>query len=134
MVRGLIALTMVLLIGNPFCCCAFAHGSPAADSSLPACCRAKLAEAATDSPNTPVPGGEVPLTCPCLREPGIVATGELLLPVAQASTPAPPPHFHGMAMLPAAREMSRGHLLHPGRYGPDATAPPFRLLYGVFRC
>lgn len=134
MVRGLIALMMVLLIGNPFCCCAFAQGSPAADSSLPACCRAKLAEAATDSPKTPVSGEEVPLTCPCLKEPGIVATGELLLPVAQVSTPASALHFHGMAMLPAAREPSRGHLLHPGRYGPDATAPPFRLLYGVFRC
>jgi len=134
MVRGLIGLMMVLLIGNPFCCCAFAHGSPAADSSLPACCRAKLAEAAADSPKTPVSGEEVPLTCPCLKEPGIVAASESLVPPAQISTPAPSFHFFGMAMLPAAKEMSRGHLLHPGRYGPDATAPPFRLLYGVFRC
>jgi hypothetical protein len=128
------ALMMVLLIGNPFCCCAFSHDSTAADSSLPACCRAKLAEAAADSPKTPVPGGEIPLTCPCLKEPGIVAAGELLLPVAQVSTPAPPLYFHGMAMRPAARKPSWGQLPHSGRYGPEATAPPFRLLYGVFRC
>lgn len=134
MVRELIALVMVLLIGNPFCCCAFAVDPAAVDSSLPACCRAKLAEAAADSPKTPASGDEIPLNCPCLKEPGIVATSELLLPMAQVATPASALHFQGTAMLPAAREPSRGRLLHPGRYGPDATAPPFRLLYGVFRC
>ena len=135
MVRGFTVLMMVLLIGNPFCCCAFAHASSAADSALPACCRGKLDAGATGA-DAAVPGQnrEAPLNCPCLKEPGVVAASELLVPAAQISTPAPSFHFHGMAMLPAAKEMSRGHLLHPGRYGPDATAPPLRLLYGVFRC
>ena len=134
MVRGLMVLLLMLLVGNPFCCCAFGHAMTAEESSLPDCCRAKFDVAMTDSPAAPVSEEDLPVSCPCLKEPSVVAPSELLLPVSRVSTPAPSRQVHGPALLPAAREMSREHLLHPGRYGPEATAPPFRLLYGVFRC
>jgi len=125
---------LVLLIGNPFCCCAFSHAMTAEESPLPACCRAKLDAAAPGSPTTPASEEESPFSCHCEKAPGLVSQSELLLPPAQVTTPPPPMLFYVMARLPAAKSLPRAYLLDPGRFGPRGVAPPFRLLYGVFRC
>ncbi len=134
MARGLTALMMVLLIGNPFCCCAFGHGVTAQEEVLPSCCRAKRDAASGTTDRDPASNEEAPLSCLCRKAAGVIAHDEVLVPAARMIAPAPVFAFFGTDLLPLAARYSRGHLLHPGRYGPVVTAPPLRVLYGVYRC
>lgn len=129
MARIITAAFLVLLIGNPFCCCAFITSSASKPSevSLPPCCQATLDVA-------PASEEETPLSCPCQKSPGLISQSDVLLPVAQVMLPVSVVNSDESVILPSARELSPPHVLHPGRSGPLAATPPFHLLYGVFRC
>lgn len=133
--RALFAIFMVVLIGNPVCCCAFAMPegrSEAAPSDLPPCCRARLAarEETQDSggKEEPSPG------CPCAVKLGFVSAEKAVAP--------PPQPVKEIPALLAAVQVFRLDSVDRTLYGTGpgsrmflvASQPPPRLLYGVFRC
>ncbi len=134
MARGLIALMMVLLVGNPLCCCVFGHGVTAQEETLPSCCRAKLDAASSTSDRGPASSEEAPLSCLCRKGAGVIAHDEVLRPAARLIAPLPVFAFYGTELLPPATRYSRGQLLHPGRFGPVVTEPPLHVLFEVYRC
>lgn len=131
--RITLAFLLVVLIGNPVCCCALGHCAPStevrtdSDSPLPPCCRAKLAEQCPDSEEAP----EGP--CPCRNN--CLATGSepIQAPGAPVGVPLPSVRpvesFHFHAILPPLP-----HTMPPTEIRSVAPAPPARILYGVFRC
>ena len=133
--RTLLAIFMVVLIGNPVCCCAFVplHAeSDVAKTDLPPCCQARLA-AESDPDDTG--GTEEPSPkCPCAAKLGFLTADKVF-------APAPLP-VRWVPAIPVGTEVSawlRGPRRSPGA-GPApgalvaVPAPPPRILYGVFRC
>jgi len=131
MVKGITAVFLVLLIGNPLCCCA--AGAPrVADfpaDSLPSCCQAKL-----DQDSAPERDGRDSFPCPCTKFVGMVSGERGYFTTLAALDP-----------FPALREartdyrISRHDEVIAGmiRSGPpvsDLPFVPFSILYGVFRC
>jgi len=129
--RVVLAILMVVLIGNPVCCCVFAHSGPIA-VEMPSCCQDRLSAM---SASDPLEEEEVPTpACPCSKKIGIVSPDKAYLPVPLIQTwfPTIPveidfaslvprlPDFQGKAVPPPASLLSE--------------SPPPRLLYGVFRC
>lgn len=133
--RTLLAIFMVVLIGNPVCCCAFVPHqaeSDVAQTDLPPCCQARLAAEAD-------PGGtggteEPSPKCPCAAKFGYLTADKVFAP---ALLPVP-----WVPAIPVGTEIAvwlRGPRASPGAVpAPGALvavpAPPPRILYGVFRC
>lgn len=133
--RALLAIFMVVLIGNPVCCCAFAMPDerPAAVSSdLPPCCQARLAlgEATRDSDGKEEPSPK----CPCAAKLGFVTAEKAFAP--------PPLPMKGIPAILATGECFGidQDKLEVFEAGPapgaviTSSPPPPRILYGVFRC
>lgn len=133
--RALFAIFMVVLIGNPVCCCAFdvpEERPEAIPSDLPSCCQARLAQRSdsrdSDEKEKPLP------RCPCAAKLGFVTAEKAVAP--------PPLPVKGIPAILAAADSSGFDLgkravfeagSAPGTVIP-AFPPPPRLLYGVFRC
>ena len=131
MARGLIAVFLVFLIGNPMCCCALAacEKADSAQALLPACCREKE--------NQVPPSGEHSddsIACSCKKIQGVVSADRvysaLLFPIG---------------LLPSIRESGTVFVFpapsgvveastRSGPPGPSGAIAPFHILYGVFRC
>lgn len=131
--RALLAIFMVVLIGNPVCCCAFAmpEARPGAAADLPPCCQARLDTGSTrDSGNE-----ELPPKCPCAAKLGIVAAEKVLAPppLAVQEIPAPLATAERLRLHPENRPIF-GSGPGAGPLFAEFRPPPPRLLYGVFRC
>lgn len=133
--RAFLAIFLVLMIGNPICCCTFArmHGDCEVDTAeLPSCCKARRDVSPADYPlEKEVPPAE---SCPCAKKVGIVASDKVF----------PPPIFP-LRWIPAI--LVRTDYAGLDRYEnvfrsgtspvPDflmVDSPPPRILYGVIRC
>jgi hypothetical protein len=128
--RAFLAIFLVMLIGNPVCCCAFArmHGDCEVEAArLPTCCQARR----DGSPEKEVPPAE---SCPCAKKVGIVATDKVF-----------PPSIVPLKWIPAipVRTDYAGLDRHESGFRSGTSSPPAfltvgspppRLLYGVFRC
>ncbi len=125
MLRAIPALLMVLLIGNPVCCCAVA--APRAETA-PSCCQ----ELAAEDGSAPA---EAPRhTCPCARKAGVVVADKLLVPPPVLLMPLPallPDGPGSLALVPSAASSLSSRIEPPPRAAPPV---PLHLLYGVFRC
>ena len=138
MIRGIVAITLALLIGNPICCCAlgWVPAAPVSESDsaqptrpLPPCCRQR---AATQPQPDPVAPAEMP--CPCLSLRNYVVTDQVTRPVPPTGVDLPLPAFCETTQALPRPEPTR---LAAGDHGPPGEAPPrppVRILYGVFRC
>jgi hypothetical protein len=127
---------MVVLIGNPVCCCAFAACGVRCEGAteltepkeaLPPCCRAKAEQSCPDSDEVPSH------SCPCAKKLGATPTEPLVVPEPSAGAPLPAPRPDGSLSLhlPKADAFLA---LRPPDEADSGAAPPVRLLYGVFRC
>lgn len=133
--RAFLAIFLVLMIGNPLCCCAFARTQGCCEAEaveLSPCCQARLEV----SPTGHVPEGEESpgKSCPCTAKVGIVAADKVV----------PPPHSQvkWIPEIPVQTDYA-GLDAHELDFRGGAssvpafltvTPPPPRLLYGVFRC
>lgn len=134
--RALLAIFMVVLIGNPVCCCAFVSHHVERESvnaDLPPCCQARLAAQAAEEGRRG--GDESPSpACPCAAKLGFVTADKVFAPVPpSAACPAPSSEWTDFAgPVPGIREAFSPDPV-PG-IQPASLSPPPRILYGVFRC
>ncbi len=125
MLRAIPALFMVLLIGNPVCCCTLAGTK---EEARPACCQERAGGA--DS----TPAEESLPTCPCAKRMGAVVADKLLvpLPVLLAPLPSLLPNTERLIFLERClAPVDSSWTKPPPGYG---SPEPFHVLYGVFRC
>ena len=126
MPRAVPALLMVLLIGNPICCCAV--DAPQAEAA-PTCCQEQAAHGVPAPPEDPRP------VCPCARNTGVVVADKMLVPSPTAPLPLPD-------LAPSAEGALSPHLFAAPSLASLRTEPPpgsgppvpLHVLYGVFRC
>ena len=109
--RVVLAILMVVLIGNPVCCCVFAHSAPAA-AEKPTCCQERLPER-----GAPVPSEEEELPvapCPCTKKIGIVSPDKAFLPAPVVETwlPAVPFQIDFASLVPRLPDF-RGRAVPP---------------------
>lgn len=128
MLRGPIAILMVMLIGNPVCCCAFAGADDRSGEEAASCC-----QAGSGSP-APLEDEESPVSCPCAKKAGVVAPDKLAVPAPAVLAWLPPLRANrDRCALPVPSAAPVG-LPEASFRTLRAKAPPPRLLYGIFRC
>lgn len=136
MIRGIIAITLALLIGNPVCCCALGWvpataASSTAEKPLRPCCQQR---AAAERQQQQAPETPAQMPCPCLSIRKFVATDQVTRPVPPTGIDLPLPLFCETAQTLPRLAFDR---LAAGDHGPPGVVPPrppVRVLYGVFRC
>ncbi|MCB1206034.1 MAG: hypothetical protein KDN18_17365 [Verrucomicrobiae bacterium] len=135
MMRVVLAWFMVVLIGDPVCCCVIhAKAAPPAveKSDLPPCCRERLGDATGSVPEKEKDPASP--ACPCARKCGAVVSEKLALPLPT------PRSWTGEIPEPSAcpelfaRSPDLLLLSLPPPEDPVSNFPPFRVCYGVFRC
>ena len=131
MIRGIVAITLALLIGNPFCCCALGLVDPTPEKAVHACCQGKAADLPATSPDSDDPDR---LPCGCAVQDLALAADKAPRPVAPLSQPVP-----AMLRPEAANPLPRPEWTIPaardhGPPGGRSGTISFRILYGVFRC
>lgn len=131
MARGVLALFLALLIGNPICCCAFGYpgGTDSAAAALPSCCKAKPG----GSPQPDQRSEDSP-PCPCRKSPGVATGDEVYATVLFPSGLAPAARETGAAVMFSRPADAIGASIRSGPSGGYAPSASFQVLYGVFRC
>lgn len=133
--RALLAIFMVVLIGDPVCCCGIASstlGTAKDDANLRPCCREHLRDPV---PGDSAPGKEkLPVPCPCSKKLGVVSPAVPSIPLPQSVywktifwTQGDPVTWRSRARA----------FQGPGKPPPgelSVESPPTRILFGVFRC
>lgn len=133
--RAFFAIFLILLVGNPLCCCAvsFPSGDSRAEvASLPSCCQARLAGVPVEEEPAPEPSPGMP--CPCTAKVGIIPVDKLVVPTAVPGIRIPAIPLQTVFASLDRREQICRFLSSGSSVSPAAMSPPPRLLYGVFRC
>ena len=128
MMRGFIALLMVVLIGNPVCCCAFSGEKVSTEEEVHSCCKA------LDDPAAPSDDDGSPANCPCSKKAGVVAPDKMAVPAPSLSLRVPPMLAHDNFLSGIVNPSRSVKVLRcPPRFS-AATGPPLHLRYSVLLC